>query len=48
MSAWMLYVSDMYRLSKTLIEVCGIKSHTSRSFFLVFIVICVKLLNSHV
>jgi len=23
----------MYRLSKTLIEVCGFKSHASRSFF---------------
>jgi len=31
------------RLSKTLIEVCGLKSHASRSFFLVFIVTCVKL-----
>jgi len=38
----------MYRLSKTLIEVCGLKSHGSRSFFLVFIVTCVKLLNSQV
>jgi len=38
----------MYRLSKTLIEVCGLKSHASRSFFLVFIVTCVKLRNSHV
>jgi len=27
----------MYRLSKTLIEVCGLKSHANRSFFLVFI-----------
>ena len=39
---------DMYRLSKTLLEVRGLKSHTSRSFFLLFIVTCVKLLNSHV
>jgi len=38
----------MYRLSKMLIEVCGLKSHVSRSFFLVFIVTCIKLLNSHV
>jgi len=38
----------MYRLSKPLIEVCGLKSHVSRSFFLVFIVTCDKLLNSHV
>jgi len=38
----------MYRLSKTLIEVCGLKLHASRSFFLVFIVICVKSRNSHV
>ena len=38
----------MYRLSKTLIEVCGLKSHASRSFFLVLIVTCVKLLNNHV
>jgi len=38
----------MYRLSKTLIELCGIKSHASRSFFLVFIVTCIKLLDSHV
>jgi len=38
----------MYRLSKPLIEVCGFKSHASRSFVLVFIVTCVKLLNSHV
>ena len=28
----------MHRLSKTLIEVCVLKSHASRSFFLVFIV----------
>jgi len=42
------YVLDMHRLSKTLIEVCGLKSHASRSVFLVFIVTCVKLLNSHV
>jgi len=48
MRPWMLYVLDMYRLSKTLIEVCVLKSHASRSFFLVFIVTCVKLLNSHV
>ena len=48
MRAWMVQVLDMYRLSKTLIEVCELKSHTSRSFFLVFIVTCVKLLNSHV
>jgi len=38
----------MYRLSKTLTEVCGLISHASRSFFLMFIVTCVKLLNSHV
>jgi len=38
----------MYRLSKTLIEICGLKSHASWSFFLVFVVTCVKLLNSHV
>jgi len=38
----------MYHLSKTLAEVCGLKSHASRSFFLVFIVTCVKLLKSHV
>jgi len=38
----------MYRLSKTLIEVGGLKSHASRSFFPVFIVTWVKLLNSHV
>ena len=38
----------MYRLSKALIEVCGLKSHASRSFFLVFIVTCVELLDSHV
>jgi len=38
----------MYRLSKTLIKVCGLKSHASRSFFLVFLGTCVKLLNSHV
>jgi len=38
----------MYRLSKMLIEVCGLKSHSSWSFFLVFIATCVKLLNSHV
>jgi len=38
----------MYRLSKTLIELCGIKSHASRSFFLAFIVTCIKLLDSHV
>jgi len=38
----------MYRLSTMLIKVCGLKSHASRSFFLVFIVTCVKLLNSHV
>jgi len=37
----------MYRFLKTLIEVCRLKSHASRSFFLVFIVTCVKLLNSH-
>jgi len=36
----------MYRLSKTLIEVCGLKSHASQSFFLVFIVTCVKLLKT--
>jgi len=36
----------MYRLSKTLIEVCGLKSHFSRSFFLVFIVTCVKFLTA--
>jgi len=38
----------MYRLSKTLIEVCGLKSLASRSLFLVFIVTCVKFLDSHV
>jgi len=38
----------MYRLSKTLIEVCGLKSHASRRFFLVFIVTCVKLLSTYV
>jgi len=38
----------MYLLSKTLIEVSELKSHASRSFFLVFIVTFVKLLNSHV
>jgi len=38
----------MYRLSKMLIEVCGLKSHASRIFVLVFNVTCVKLLNSHV
>jgi len=48
MRAWMLYVLDIYRLSKTLIEVCEFKSHASRSFFLVFIVTCVELLNSDV
>jgi len=48
MRVWMLYVLDMHCLSKTLFEVCGLKSHTSQSFFLVFIVTCVKLLNSHV
>jgi len=32
----------MYRLSKMLIEVCGLKSYASRSFFLVFILTCVK------
>jgi len=37
----------MYRLSKTLVEVCVLKSHISRSIFLVFIVTCLKLLNSH-
>ena len=26
MRAWMLYFLHMYRLSKTLIEVCGLKS----------------------
>jgi len=31
-----------------LIEVCGLKSHASRSFIPVFIVTCAKLLNSHV
>jgi len=36
----MLYVLDMYRLWKSLIEVCGLKSHASRIFFLVFIVTC--------
>jgi len=35
-------------LSKTLIEVCELKSHANRSFFLVFIATCVKFLNSHV
>ena len=39
---------DIFRLSKALIEVCGLKSHASRSFLLVFIVTYVKLLNSHV
>ena len=29
----------------SLIEVCGLKSHASRSFFLVFVVTCVKLLR---
>ena len=49
MRAWMLQVLDMYCLVKTLIEVCGLKSQASRSsFFLVFIVTCVKLRNSHV
>jgi len=48
MGASMLYVLDMYRLSKPLSEICGLKSHASWSFFLVFIVTCVKLLNSHV
>jgi len=48
MRAWMLKVLDMYRISKTLTEVRRLKSHASRSFFLVFIVTCVKLLNSHV
>ena len=48
MRAWMLKVLDMYRLSKALIEVCELKSYASRSFFLVFIVTCVKLINSHV
>jgi len=38
----------MYRLPKTLIEVCELKFHASRSCFLVFIVTCVKLLNNHV
>jgi len=38
----------MYRLSKTLTEVCWLKSHASRSFFLVFIVTCAKVFNSHV
>jgi len=38
----------MYRLSKMLIEVCGLKYLASWSFFLVSIVTCVKLLNSHV
>jgi len=38
----------MYRSTKTRIEVCELKSHASRSFFLVFIVTCVKLLNSYV
>jgi len=47
MRAWMLEVLDMYRLSKTLTEVCWLKSHANRSFFLVFIVTCVKSLNSH-
>jgi len=37
----------MYRLWKTFTEVCGLKSHASRSFCLEFIVTCVKLLNSH-
>jgi len=32
----------MYRLSKTLIEVRGLKPHASWSFYLVFIVICIK------
>jgi len=36
----------MHRLSKLLNEVCGLKSHASRSFFLVFIVTCVKLLKT--
>jgi len=38
----------MYRLQKTPIVVCGLKPHAKRGFFLVFIVTCVKLLNSHV
>jgi len=38
----------MHRLSKTLIEVCELKSHANQSFFQVFIVTYVKLLNSHV
>jgi len=29
-----------------LIEVCGLKAHASRSFFLVFIVTCVMLLTA--
>ena len=29
-------------------EVCGLKSHASHSYFVVFIVTCVKLLNCHV
>jgi len=36
----------MHRLSNTLIEVCGLKSHDSRSFFPVFLVTCVKLLKT--
>jgi len=37
---------DKYRLSKTLIEVCGLKSHASRSFFLVFIVTVLSYLTA--
>jgi len=36
----------MYRLSKMLIEVCGLKSNANRSFFQVFIVTCVMLLKT--
>jgi len=36
----------MYRLSKTLIEVCGLKSQASPRYFVVFIVTCVKLLKT--
>jgi len=36
----------MYHLSKTLIEVCELKSHTSQSFFLVFIVTVLSYLSA--
>jgi len=43
-----LDVISFRHVSQTLVEVCGLKSHASRSFFLVLIVTCVKLLKSHV